>query len=329
MGKLLIPILILSAIFWTADVNAEDSWYIKTDFQFLYTAYQDSTLKEGLIGGGPIINISYLEQASITLSYSVTKVSFKNPAIIENYNTTDSSGNAITLQNYELGQEDIEQNSIFLSTSYNIYTDKLGKFITRFDFHSINNDDASGSSDGVIVYAPQLSFLPYSGKYYIDLGLAHSTYPYSGSSTYNSDLTLTQLTPTLGYEFNADNWIQIRAYLISSSDNARSQGKSDFASIEPKWTHWYGKNILGIDNSQLSALIGERLFAVDPDAGAVYNTPDMQTGSISLGMQWKLNESNTLQFNTGLDRYHAKNNNVSIDEDFTGVFLYFDLSKSW
>jgi hypothetical protein len=159
-----------------------------------------------------------------------------------------------------------------------------------------------------------------------DQGLLQADLGYALSS-YHGNLALHQFTPTVGFGFNEQyDWVQLRGYIIHSSNSQRTEGKTNTYSLEGKWFHYFKPGaLLGLDRVQATVLAGKRIFAVDGDAGAVYNLADMQKGSLSLGANWKLGGGWAILAIGGYERYE----DGDIDDDYDNRFVYLDLSKSW
>ncbi len=274
----------------------ESDWTLKTDIQAIYGSYSGSLSRKSLTGGGLILNADYLDLGGFSLGANYAQLAFRNVT------------------------NDIKQQSYYGSLHYNAYLDAIpGPLTLRLDGHGINNNDASGNTDNVRVIAPQISFLNYDKSFYADLGYAYSTY--------QNNLKVHQFTPTLGFGFNAlADWIRIRGYFIDPSNALRAQNKNSTTAVEAKWTHWFDPGSWHkLDNMQIAGLVGERIYAVDNDAAAVYNLTDIQRGSVSVALQWKLTEQLSLMLVGGNERY--LNNTVS--DAYSNRYGYLNLSTQW
>ncbi|MDQ6974999.1 MAG: hypothetical protein Q9M22_00380 [Mariprofundaceae bacterium] len=282
--------------FSTSSAMAEDSdWTIKADLQGEYGSYNKSIKRDSITNAGIIIAADYLDQGGFSLAVNSTTVKYKLAPTIN-------------------------QQSYFASVRYNLHVDGLpGKLMLRLDGHYISNNDVTGNSDGVKIIAPQLAFMNYAKNFYMDIGFAHSSY--------KNNLTINQYTPTLGFGFNdLADWAQLRAYLIDTSNPLRAQNKSKTAGAELKWTHWFApSNSLHLYKLQAGILAGERIFAVDGDAAAVYNLADVQRGSASLGLTWNLTDTTHLMVLAGEERYLDN----TIANSYSSRFVYIDLSTQW
>jgi hypothetical protein len=275
---------------------AAGEWITTAGAQAVYGSYGSSTQRDQVTGYGAVLSSDYLERGGFTLGL----------------NRTDIKMNA--------GSEDIGQNALFASGKLNFTPDGVaGRLTGRMDVHVINNDDATNDTDGVKAYAPQVSYLSFDKRRYFDLGYARSIY--------RNDLEVNQFTPTVGFALNEGaDWLQVRGWFIDPSNAARAQGESSTTALEAKLTHWFGANKpLGLDNVRLSALVGKRIYAVDPDAGAVANLSDVQRGGVSLGGEWKLGESMSVLAILSRDNYR----NATIADDYSLTTGYIWVAGKW
>lgn len=296
----LLLVCLLAASF--AHAQASGPWYQRIDVQGLGSSYSGSTQRDALRNIGVFVRADYLERGGFTVGYNRTALSFDDAS------------------------EDIDQDNLFLSGRRSLTPDWApGRITLRLDGFAISNDDASNESDDVTVIAPQLSYLNYAQTFYWDIGF--STSSYGDSLAGSGALDVDQVTATLGFGLNAQrDWLQLRSYLIDPSNPQRAQNESNTAAVELKWTHWLTpRRPLGLQNVRLSALIGERIFAVDPDAGSVYNLSDLQTGGASLGGEWNVGERSRALLLVGYEQYE----NQAIEGDYRGPFVYLDFVHEW
>ncbi|RLL51331.1 hypothetical protein D8Y20_09600 [Mariprofundus sp. EBB-1] len=275
---------------------AESDWSAKADLQALYGSYSGALSRKSIASGGLILSADYLELGGFALGSSYTKLAFRN------------------------GTTDINQQSYYASLHYNLYLDVLpGPITLRLDGHAINNNDTSGNTDNVRVVAPQLSFLNYNKTFYADFGYAYSIY--------QNNLKIHQFTPTLGFGFNdSADWVRLRGYVIAPSNALRAQNKSSTSALEAQWTHWFAPDAWHkLNNIKISGLVGERIYAVDNDAATVYNLTDVQRGSVSLALQWKLTQAVSLMLMAGNENYL---NNTTADS-YNNRYGYLNLSSQW
>ncbi|OGQ97909.1 MAG: hypothetical protein A2505_05260 [Deltaproteobacteria bacterium RIFOXYD12_FULL_55_16] len=279
-----------------APVWAAGEWSTTAGAQAVYGSYSGSTQRDQVTGFGAVLSSDYLERGGFTLGL----------------NRTDIKMNT--------GSEDIGQNALFASGKLNFTPDGVaGRLTGRMDVHLINNDDATNDTDGVKAYAPQVSYLSFDKRRYFDLGYARSNY--------RNDLEVNQWTPTVGFALNEGaDWVQLRGWVIDPSNAARAQGETSTYALEAKLTHWFGANKpLGLDNVRLSGLVGERIYAVDHDAGAVANLSDVQRGGVSLGGEWKLGKSLSMLAMLSRDNYR----NATLADDYSLTSGYIWLAGKW
>ncbi len=266
--------IVLGLIFFTSVTFAENNWNYRLDIQGEGGVYNNSRFRGSVASTGVFIRADH-QTGGITLGYNRTRINFK------------------------AGIDDIDQNDWFLSGRLHFQPALLaGTLSTRLDFYRVDNNDPSDFTDDVIVIAPQVSWINQNQSLYFDLGYAHSIYRHN--------LNINQLTPTVGFAFNQKyDWIQLRSYLIHSTDSLRSQGKSETIAVEAKWTHYFGQDMpLGaLENIKIGILAGERVFAVDGDTADVFNLSNTQKGSVSLTTQWALTDHQKLLFGLSLSRY--------------------------
>jgi hypothetical protein len=150
---------------------------------------------------------------------------------------------------------------------------------------------------------------------------------YSDLALDGRQLRIDQLAPTIGFGFaERRDWLQLRAYLISASIPSLAAGEKDSTALELKWTHWpIGGGLLGLNNYRFSLTAGDRMFAVDPDAGSVYNLAEVQTGSLSIGGEWAPSDRNRIMLLLGTEQYE----NQSLGRDYSSAFVYLNLSHRW
>jgi hypothetical protein len=263
---------------------AENSWNYRLDIQGEGGSYRGSLFRDYIAGGSVFVHANH-KRGGVTLGFTRTRINFK------------------------AGIGDIDQEEWFASGRLHRKTSMLkGKFTTRLDFYRINNNDPGNYTDDVIIIAPQLSWMNQNKSFYLDIGYARSIY--------RRDLDVDQLTPTIGFAFNGGHdWIQLRSYLIKSSNSLRSQGKAETIAVDAKWTHYFGqdKPLGSLEYIRVGILAGERVFAVDGDAIDVFNLSNTQKGTVTLTTKWALSEKQKLLLGVGLSRYK----NGFVDDEYT------------
>lgn len=277
-------------------------WFWRTDLQGLLGAYSGSTGRESLANGGVFVHADYYERAGFTLGYNRTALGF------------------------ERERDDVDQDTVFLSGRVAFTPDTLdGRMTLRLDAYDVANDAAMNILDSATAGTTQISYLNFARTFYWDVGFARSDYGRDALS--GERLNLDQLTPTFGIAFNRQrDWLQMRAYLIDAAYAPGSRVPDDTAAVELKWTHWLPANgLLGLETIRINALAGERLLAVDHDAATIYNLSELQTGSISLGGEWRVGESSSVLIIAGIEDYE---NSASFDR-YRNSFLYLNFSHGW
>jgi len=302
MKKIRLMILFMSILVLTGmhpnSALAEGDWSVKTDVQAMYGGYNGSPTRSSIRSGGVILSADYLDDWGFSIGETYTLLKFKAASAIK----------------------DINQQATYASLHYNVYLDSLpGPLSLRLDGHIIGNNDVTGDTDNVRVVAPQLSFLNYSKTFYVDMGYAYSKY--------KNNLTVQQFTPTVGFAFNNQaDWIQVRGFFIKPSNALRAQNTSSTTAVDVKLTHWFAPASAFVpEKVQIGALLGERIYAVDGDAAAVYNLADVQRGSGTFNTQWKLPNDFSLMLLAGYEAYQNKN----VNNNYSNRFAFVSISRQW
>jgi len=289
--------LCLAAILGAALARAADEWTTTLGAQGVIGRYTSAQQRDALSGYGLALSADYLEQGGFSLGLNHTTINSKASAA------------------------GIRQNALFASGRLHLTPDAMpGRFTLRLDMHAIDNNDATRNTDSVFALAPQVAYLSFDKRRYYDLGYAHSTY--------QNSLLVNQFTPTVGFGLNEGaDWLQLRGWFITPSNTSRAQGKNATRALEAKWTHWTGTNLAGIDNIKASIVAGERIYAVEGDAGNVANLSDIHRGGASLGAEWKLGKTSTLLALVGRDRF--RNADLAPANDYTLNYAYLWFSSQW
>jgi hypothetical protein len=289
-----------------AGVPAEkpvQEWTYSLTPQLVYGAYRNSPTRSRFMTTGAAFDAQYLERGGIALGATHTDLKYKG------------------------GTPKLRQNSLFLSARANYVPDGLpGSLTFRGDIHQIGNNDPTNETNKVRAFAPQLSYLSFDKSQYFDLGYAYSRY--GGSNAGNPSLNVRQLTPTVGFAFNQGaDWLQVRLYDIRFTSSVRTQNKSGTDAVEAKWTHFMAPHSFIPEKIQISALVGERLYAVDGDAATVFNLADLQRGGAAATAQWTLAPRLTLQLNGGYNRYQAMS--AGLTTSYSATHVYTGINAEW
>lgn len=305
---------------WSAE-----NWYWKGRGQLLLKNFSGSNELDNLNGFGVFLEGDYLERSGFAFGYNHNLTSYRS---------------GLSNAPFEIA-EDI----LFLSARTNFHVDQLpGRLTLRMDGY-VGTDKlryrmstptpgpmGGGSTtktvtvnDDLTVVNPMVSFLNYAKTFYMDLGYAASSYRSDDASV--DDIDIEQWTPTLGFGFNhAYDWLQLRTYLISVSNSNRVTDVNDTSALEARWTHWFSVDApLGLHSVSMAVLAGERIYTVDSDACSLCNVPDLQTGMISIGAEWKLTEKISVLLQGGYEAYK----NVLLDDPYSSTYLYGHVSRTW
>ncbi len=280
----------------TTTADTLSSWRQTTAIGAAFGSYSESDQRDNMREYSVTIHNDYLDDGGFTLGWIRSTVDFK-PSI-----------------------NDIKQTTLFVSgRNYHDFDGAPGKLGLRLDLHYINNDDATGNSDKVKVYSPRVSWSNYSKSLYLDIGYTRSEY--------QNDLSVDQWSPTIGVGWNdGSDWLQLRGFITDNSNIARSQNLNGTEAIEAKWSHWFSPgNLLRLHKLELGGVSGERLYAVDPDSGSVYNLSDLQEGRIALGAEWRLGDNSRLLLTASEERYH----NLSIDDRYKSRVASATFTTEW
>ena len=300
---------------------AEDDWRKTGIVQTYLQTYDGSTSRQFTFNAGAYLNLDYLDSGGLGFGYNYTFTGFDYDA-------------------------ELTEHLFYFTGRYNIYGDLFpGKLTLRLDAYAgedtlrynINNppDHSGGGGMGmktgggasvvsesadISAYQPQVSFINYAKTLYLDLGYAYSEY--DGQITTEVD----QFTPTVGIGWNDSyDWVQLRGYIITTNEPLTSQSDDKYHSLEMKYTHWYSDSTSTMEFWRLTVLIGERIFAVDSDAAAIYSMADTQKGAASLSARWKLTENTKVLTLIDYTRYE----NEPSGNDYNSLLVYLNLQKQW
>lgn len=180
-------------------------------------------------------------------------------------------------------------------------------------------------TDSLTIVNPVLSFMNYSKSLYLDIAYAASDYDTSNATAGN--LEVSQWSLATGFSMNEQyDWLQLRLFDTDLSSDARTPGIDHTLSASLGWTHWLkSKRFYNMHSFTVSLLAGERLYAVDHDVRKIYNLTDMQTGSLIVGANWKINNDINLHVSSGYERFEDVSNN----DNYRSIFIYTGISKQW
>lgn len=267
---------------------AGDWWTVTITPEVVTGTYPGSPIRKSLNTTGAVLDLQYLERFGFAVGDTHLNLHYK-----ENI-------------------PGLTQDAAYFSVRDMLTPDALpGTLTLRLDTYRITGNDPANESDGATVYSPVISFLDYDEAYYFDFGYAYSKY--GRSSIGNGDLSLSQITPTLGFAFNEkQDWLQCRLYGIHSSNPVRSQNVSHTFGSEITLTHYITPDYFFIPNQvQFSAFVGERIYAVDNAALLVYNLGDIQKNSVFVQAEWYISDHADFVLNGGNFHFNTLFNNTN------------------
>jgi hypothetical protein len=320
-----------------SNCQAIDSWSSEFLPQLWYGSYQDSITRDSILSYGFYTSAEYLERSGFTFGYNQSSVAGK------------------------AGEDDVigadtEETAIFLSGHYTIFTDSVpGKITFRLDGYSIKDEntitettilpgggmggndrvltDSTTYADNIVAGFAQVSYIDHAEKYYLDIGHAISSYKYDSADVARNN-EVQQITPTAGFAFNEQyDWLQVRAYIIRLQHGENTNNQKSSNAFELQWTHWFDQQApMGLNSIGINTVVGERISAIDPDAGEMYSLSDRQNNSFSIVMNWQPNEQFGVSGVVGYDEYTDYLGNESdtiTDDDYSIIYAYVNFSISW
>ena len=299
--RFLLSALITTSILIT-NVYAGEHWYVDATADAKAGRYSDSILRDNFYSASVWLNIDYLDEYSFAFAYNNLTINFKD---------ADAGS----------GEFDITQDAFTGQFQYYFYNDALaGKITTQLVAYRLINNSPATMAGNVSIIAPKLAYMHYDKDLSMDI-----EYVWSGYA--NSNLVIQQFAPAIGFGFNQNSdWLEFKAYLITSNDKNLSQGEDLLTSARVKWKHWLDPGaIFGVDSFFIDALAGQRIFAVDNETYTVYNLEDIQQASVLLGFGWRPGEDFDISAVAGIEQYENKN----IDHTYNREYLYISLTKHW
>jgi hypothetical protein len=290
--------LVISAAF-TSNAS-EDTWTLRATPQAFVADYRQSQQRDSMAGVGVLLFGENRRRGGFSAAYTRNTIGFHGTGA------------------------DIDENALFASARYYPPASPYGgEWTVRVDAHWVDNNDITNATD-VAALAPQISYLNPTRTLYADLGLAYSQY--SDSTLSGDDLRVLQWTPTVGFGSRAlTDWLQLRGYLIAPSSESRAQGLSGTTALQARWTHWFIDRPLRISSAFLGAMLGQRIYAVDGDAAAVYNLADAERGAASAGLNWASSDRLSVTLLGSAERYR----NRTLDDNYVRFLVYVGITGTW
>lgn len=245
--------------------------------QFTYGSYSGSVERKSITS--ETLNVAYNPAPDLGLSLNLNHSDLLRKAPLDNIATTNVGATAFKFFRIE----------------------NAGSLGGRISATYVSSDDRN-SDNTLIPYVSLMYKTADSGKY-VDIGYANSSY---------NDTTVNQYTLTGGIElFDWWTWSQTRLYFIDLSRDV--QGKGSTFAVEERFTYYAIPKKLSFT---LYGLIGQRIFAYDPDLGIVYNLSDVQKGSAGLTALYNFTKDLTAYADVTYEAYK----NETINNNFHGVY---------
>ena len=217
-----------------------------------------------------------------------------------------TSGVTVHFENVSLeknaGFADIDQNQYGISGYKALLVDAVNGYIGgRLDLQYLDSDDAL--TDNTLIPYGAVTYMSRDLGLYLDLGYSHSNY----------DLPdLDQYTATVGLSlFGGKSWSQTRLYFIDPDEQVQKQDET-FA-VEERLSYYAVPDTLTMT---LYGMLGERIFAYDPEIYAVYNLADVQKGSLGGSISYQLTPSLNILGDITWEAY----TNYELDDDYAVVY---------
>lgn len=262
-----------SDLLFTSEPQPTNIWYSSVSLYDLAGDYIDSDIKESI------------NEINITTKFYVPKkyyyrISLKNTDV--NFKTFD-----------------INQKSIYLRTQqYFTPSDKWGDIAMNIDiYYGRLNSKLANIESNFNIISSGLYWLSKNKKSTIEVDFTLSNYQDSNK--------VSQLQAQIGHSFLENKlWVNLKYFFISPDFNYELEGVSDTSSAEIGLSYK-----INADNCTLafsSALLGERVFAVDTNRESIYNFPDVQTVSYVIGLQHCFVENIESSLSYGYDVFEAR-----------------------
>jgi hypothetical protein len=283
----------------TSPVHGASAWFVTGTAQAIALGYSGNAQRKNLTGWGVFVAGDHLDDGGVTVGYNRRNVNLA-------------------------AHESIADQAAYAAARLHRYEGNgPGRLTVRLDTHHVE-DTTRTATDTINVFGPTIAYLSADKKRYADLGYTLSNYRSTDPAV--EDLTVRQWTPSVGIAPGAKDWLQLRGYLVSHAENNRMLGTRSTRASELKWTHRMTlHNGSGLERVEVGALIGTRMFAVDPDAAEVYSVPDLQREALALGLGWRLGAHLRVLTMVGWQSYE----NSRDGRDYDGRYLYAGVSKDW
>ncbi|MBI5326794.1 MAG: hypothetical protein HZB80_00620 [Deltaproteobacteria bacterium] len=251
-----------------------------------YGAYSGSTQRDNIIS--ETLNLSYIPNPENGLNLTVKNSSLNLKSPLNDINGTNIGAEYLWTPKTEKGS--------FIGG-------KVGALY-------INSDDQN-SDNTFIPFLAMLYKSPDLRKYF-DFGYARTAY---------NDTTANQFTVTGGVSlFNDFVWSQTRLYYIDLTQMV--QGKKNTFAVEERFTYYAIPEKLSLT---LYGMLGQRIYAYDPDLQTAYNLSDIHEGSAGVSLNYNLTKSVSVYGDVTYEYY----NNNNIDDKYNVQYSTAGISISF
>jgi len=249
-----------------------EMWYFNAGVNVSGGQYQQSELRKNAFSSSTQLGLHYLERWGLNFRTAFLRFNFH-----------DSNNN-------------IQQNEVGFRLYKNIFSDwPKGTFTLLLGNYWVIGPDV----DTTRVLYPEINYLNPTKSVSLGVGYANSIY----SGITNPSFTVNQFTGTLGFSvFTKRFWFNLKNYLIQHDGLSYYTGQPSFVWYLPRSSRFIPSRLI------VGGAIGKRVYAVEQETMLVYNTPDVQKGSIFSSVQWRLTDYFFFSLTMGAEYFNAQTN---------------------
>lgn len=232
-------------------------WRTSVGVQMTGVRYSSSLSRDRVFEKGVSIDADHPRHGGISGGFSNSRVTYNN------------------------GQPVLDQDNSHIGGRLYQILASGGRVTYRLDGLRSTNNDPTRTTDNVYALGPKIGYLNKQGTAYYDFGFVRSNYP--------AALEVKQYAPTLGFGLNdSRDWLQFRPLYIRLSDSRRALGRGSTTGLDVSWTHFYGgAGSLMPTSTYVGGFVGNKVYAVNPEAGSITNLGHVQRSALTLGASWK------------------------------------------
>lgn len=232
-------------------------WKTSVGGQMTEVRYSSSLSRYGVFERGVSVDADKAQRGGISAGFGSSRVSYNN------------------------GQQALDQDNVNIGGRLYQFVSSGARITYRLDGLRSTNNDPTRLTDNVYALAPKIGYLNKAGTSYYDFGFVRSNYP--------GALEVKQYSPTLGFALNdSRDWLQFRPLYIRLSDSTRALGKGSTLGLEVSWSHFYGGAGGWMPvSTYVGGFVGNKVYAVNPEAGSITNLGHVQRSALTLGASWK------------------------------------------